>query len=158
MECGQVSPRPYPGVLVMTTTIEELFEEFEHLQDWEDRCDFLIDLGFELEPLPDSEKTEQNIVHGCQSRVWLVAEADQTQQPARIKIRADSEAMIVKGLIAVLIALYSGKTPEQILSTDVQSVFEKLGLTTHLSSTRRNGLYGMVNRVRAIAEHHLHTA
>lgn len=139
-------------------TLEELIDEFEHLQDWEERCDFLIDLGFELPPLSEPEKCEQNIVHGCQSRVWLVAEADQSQPAPRISIRADSDAMIVKGLIAVLIAVYSGRTADEILATDVQSVFEKLSLTTHLSSTRRNGLYGMVNRIREFAQQNAHVA
>jgi cysteine desulfuration protein SufE len=135
-------------------TLDELLEEFEHLYDWEERCDFLIDMGFELSPLAEAEKSEQNIVHGCQSRVWLVADADSAQDPPIITIRADSEAMIVKGLIAVLVAIYSGKTAAQILETDVQSVFQALGLTTHLSSTRRNGLYGMVNRIREFAQQH----
>jgi len=142
----------------MSITVTELFEEFEHLPDWEDRCDFLIDLGFELPELTEAEKCEQNIVRGCQSRVWLVAEYDESQQPPVVNIRADSEAMIVKGLIAVLLAVYSGKTPGEILTTDVQAVFQKLGLTTHLSSTRRNGLFGMVNRIRGFAAEHHSTA
>ena len=138
----------------MSITVSELLEEFEHLPDWEDRCDFLIDLGFELPGLPDNDKTEQNIVHGCQSRVWLVTSIDESATTPVVTINADSEAMIVKGLIAVLLAIYSGKTPDDILATDVQSVFAKLGLTTHLSSTRRNGLFGMVNRIREFAQQH----
>lgn len=133
-------------------TLEELLDEFEHLPEWEDRCDFLIDLGFELPPLAESEKTEANLVRGCQSRVWLLSSLDQTTAPPRVRIRADSEAMIVKGLIAVLLAAYADRTPEEILNTDIETIFEKLGLTVHLSSTRRNGLYGMVQRIRDFAK------
>ena len=135
-------------------TLEELYEEFEDLVDWEDRCDFLIDLGFELPKLDDAAKTEANRVHGCQSNVWLIAELIQ-DDGSKLEIRADSDAMIVKGLIAVLLMIYNGKTPNEILETDVRTIFEKLGLNQHLSSQRKNGLAGMVERVRRIAIDHL---
>ena len=132
-------------------TIEELLEEFEELLDWEEQCDFLIDLGFELPDFPTDYKSEANIVHGCQSLVWLVAEPVDEDGVTTIRIQADSDAMIVKGLIAVLLATYSGKTPQQILETDIEGQFERMGLNQHLSSTRRNGLHGMVQRIRNFA-------
>lgn len=137
-----------------TMTIEELLEEFEELLDWEEQCDFLIDLGFELPEFPTDYKSEANIVHGCQSLVWLVAEPVDEDGVTTIKIQADSDAMIVKGLIAVLLATYSGKTPQQILETDIEGQFERMGLNQHLSSTRRNGLHGMVQRIRKFAAQH----
>ncbi|MEM9366749.1 MAG: SufE family protein [Planctomycetota bacterium] len=131
-------------------TIEELYEEFEDLPDWDERCDYLIDLGFNLPQLPAEAKTEANRVHGCQSNVWLTAELTRSQPPT-VTFLANSDAIIVNGLIAVLTALYSGKTPEAIISIDAQDVFRKLGLERHLSPQRRNGLYSMVDRVRQLA-------
>ncbi len=135
-------------------TVEELVEEFDALADWEERCDFLIDMGFELPEFPGEAKTEQNRVHGCQSNVWLIADikSDGTADEPLIDILADSDAMIVKGLIAVLLTIYSGKTPQAILETDVEAVFARLGLDRHLSSARRNGLFGMVKKIRSIAQ------
>jgi cysteine desulfuration protein SufE len=131
-------------------TVDELLEEFDFLGDWEDRCEYLIDLGMELPRLPEEEKTEENRVHGCQSNVWMVVDVVQNGSKS-LEIRADSDAMIVRGLIAVLLTIYSGHTPQEILETDVQELFGKLGLERHLSTTRRNGLYSMVERVRGIA-------
>ena len=135
---------------LQSLTIPELIEEFEELADWEERCDYLIDLGFELPEFPPEAKTEQNRVHGCQSNVWLIAEAKPTSPPT-VEILADSDAMIVRGLIAVLLTIYSGRTPQEILATDVHDIFEKLGLDRHLSTARKNGLMGMVQRIRAFA-------
>lgn len=132
-------------------TIDELYEEFEFLGDWEDRCDFLIDLGFELPQLPDALKTEGNRVHGCQSQVWLVAQLNESTTPPVVEFQANSDAMIVNGLIAVLSMIYQGKTPEEILQTDVEQIFRRLELDRHLSSQRRNGLFGMVTRIRDFA-------
>ncbi len=132
-------------------TLEELFEEFEHLPEWKDRCEFLIDLGFELPPFPEEARTEENKVRGCQSNVWMIAQVDHSTDPPRIYLMADSDAMIVRGLIAVILAMYSGKTPQEILSTDAQAVFERLGLSRHLSTARKNGLAGMVQRIRQLA-------
>jgi len=132
-------------------SIDELLEEYNELIDWEEQCDFLIDLGFELPKFPDELKTEENIVRGCQSLVWLVAEPQDQDGVTIVRIQADSDAMIVKGLIAVLLAAYSNKTPQQIIDTDIKALFEQMGLNQHLSSTRRNGLHGMVQRVRAAA-------
>lgn len=131
-------------------TIDELISSFHEMEDWEERCDYLIDLGFDLPDFPDEEKTEQNKVHGCQSNVWMIARQGEGEN-APIEILADSDAMIVKGLIAVLLTIYSGKTPKEILAIDIQSIFNQLGLSQHLSSARRNGLFGMVKRIHQYA-------
>lgn len=133
-------------------TLNELIEEFEFLGDWEERCDFLIDLGFDLPKLPLEARIEENRVHGCQSNVWLVAELNEQTSPPTIEFVANSDAMIVNGLIAVLMMIFNGKTPEEILNTDVDKIFRKLELDRHLSSQRRNGLFGMVIRLREIAQ------
>lgn len=132
-------------------TIEELIEEFEFLGDWEERCDYLIDMGFDLPEMPASEKTEQTRVHGCQSNVWLITRVRTEGERTTLDIIADSDAMIVKGLIAVLLTLYSGKTPEEILAIEPRDVFNQLGLDRHLSPARKNGLNGMVQRIRELA-------
>jgi cysteine desulfuration protein SufE len=131
-------------------TIDELIEEFEFLGDWDDQCDYLIDLGFDLPKLGEEDKTEQNRVHGCQSNVWLVADVKPAEPPI-VEFVANSDAIIVNGLISVLMMLFNEKTPQEILATDVEGTFAKLGLDRHLSPQRRNGLFGMVERVRQIA-------
>ena len=132
-------------------TIEELLDEFDELQDWEERCDYLIDLGFELPEMSPQDKNEKNRVRGCQSNVWLVAELKRGDR-AVMEIVADSDAMIVKGLIAVLLTIYKDRTPHEILETDAEAVFARIGLDRHLSATRRNGLFGMLKRIREIAQ------
>src|SRR5262245_24305383 len=102
-------------------TLEKLISNFELLDDWESRYAYLIDLGRQLPSLPDNDKTEENRVHGCQAMVWLKMEPD-PQQPQLLRIRADSDAFIVRGLIAVLQLLYNGRTPENILATDAKSI------------------------------------
>ena len=131
-------------------SIEELFEEFEELSDWDDQCDYLIDLGYELPELPEEAKTEENRVHGCQSNVWMISKVHNGDVP-KIEIAANSDAIIVNGLIAVLTIMYSGRTAEEILGIDAKEVFGRLGLERQLSSQRRNGLFGMVERIRKIA-------
>jgi len=129
--------------------IDDLYDEFDFLGSWEDRCEYLIDLGFELPDFPEERKTEQNRVHGCQSLVWLTVEPFRGEDgQSRLEIRADSDAMIVKGLIAVLLTVYDGKTPREIMETDIAGVFTRLGLDEHLSSARKNGLAGMVKRIQ----------
>ncbi|WP_298865148.1 SufE family protein [uncultured Gimesia sp.] len=129
-------------------SIEELLAEFEFLNDWEERCDFLIDLGFELPPMTDSDKTEKNRVHGCQSMVWLTTGLQKVGEREELQIIADSDALIVKGLIAVLLAIYNHKTPEEVMQIDVKQYFSQLQLDKYLSSQRKNGLFGMVERVQ----------
>ena len=130
--------------------MSELIHEFEELGDWDDQCDYLIDLGYDLPQLPDDAKTEENRVHGCQSNVWLVPEVIPGDPPL-VKFVANSDAIIVNGLIAVLMIMYSGQPADEILKLDPREVFGKLGLERQLSSQRRNGLFGMVERVRQIA-------
>ena len=131
-------------------TLETLISNFELLGDWEERYGYLIDLGKKLPGLADAEKCEENRVHGCQAMVWMVLEPD-SQRPGALCIRADSDAFIVRGLIAVLQLLFNGRTPVEILATDAKSVLSKLGLDKHLSPTRKNGLFAMVERIRALA-------
>ena len=130
-------------------SIDELADNFELLGDWESRFGYLIDLGKELPPMDAADKCDANRVHGCQAQVWmkLMPEAD-----ARITIMADSDAFIVKGLIAVLLTIYSGKTTQEILDTDAQAQLDRLQLASHLSPTRKNGLFAMVKRVRELAQ------
>ncbi|QDT55444.1 Cysteine desulfuration protein SufE [Caulifigura coniformis] len=132
-------------------TLEELLEEFEHLPDWGDRCDFLIDLGMELPKLDAAEKVEANRVLGCQSSVWMVADVQDDGPEPRLAIRAQSDSMFVSGLIAIVLLLFDGKTPGEILEADPDALFERLDLKRHLSSQRRNGMNGMVQRIRALA-------
>ena len=126
----------------------ELTEAFEMFDAWEDRYRFLIDMGRDLPAFPASEKTDANIVTGCQSQVWMVADCKDEQH---IEFLADSDSTIVKGLIAILRAVYSGYTPQQIIQFDVEGLLRDLGLDQHLSMGRRNGLAGMVTRIKTLA-------
>ncbi len=133
----------------LKATVDELTENFELLGDWESRFAYLIDLGKELPPMDSSDQSEVNKVHGCQAQVWMKFVPETNGQ---ITIVADSDAFIVKGLIALLLMIYSGKQAGEILNTDGAAVLERLQLAAHLSPTRKNGLYAMVNRVRELAE------
>src|SRR6185436_20757452 len=133
-----------------TLTIEKLIANFELLGDWEERYGYLIDLGKKLPGLPESDKVEANRVHGCQAQVWLRLEPD-PQNPAVLRMNADSDAFIVRGLIAVLRLIYDNHTPEEILRADAKGMLGKLGLDNHLSSTRKNGLFSMVERIQTLA-------
>ena len=131
-------------------TTDELLETFEDLQDWDEPYDFIIDLGRELPDFPIEFQTQENVVEGCMSTVWLVTKvADQPEQP--LEIQADSDSIIVKGLIAILLSFYSGCTPSQIVESDVSGFLKKLGLNQHLSPQRRNGLFSMIKRLKALA-------
>ena len=132
----------------LDTTVDELIGNFEFLGDWEERFAYLIELGKKLPPLDESEMVEDNRVHGCQAAVWLkmLPASDST-----FDIHADSDAFIVKGLIAVLLMIYNRKTAEQILIAEGAETFTRLGLDRHLSPTRRNGLHSMMNRIKALA-------
>ena len=127
----------------------ELADEFEVLGDWEERYRHVIDLGRELAPLSDPERSDANKVRGCASQVWLVTEP---QADGTLEFRGDSDAHIVRGLIAILLRLYSGQPPEAITAFDAKAAFEQLGLTGALSSQRSNGLASMVARIRRDAE------
>jgi cysteine desulfuration protein SufE len=125
---------------------DEVIAEFSDFDDWMDRYQLLIDLGNEQEPLDESYKTEENLIEGCQSRVWLQCdEAD-----GKLLFRAESDALIVKGIIALLIKVVSGHTPDEILEADLYFI-DRIGLREHLSPTRSNGLLSMVKQMRMYA-------
>ena len=129
------------------TSLEELIENFSLFDDWEERYRYLIDLGRNLPKMDDALKTEENIVRGCTSRVWMQADiADNT-----LTFIADSDAHIVRGLIGVLMAAYQGKTLEQIKGIDVEGAFKQIGLDQNLSPNRRNGFFSMVERIKALS-------
>lgn len=129
---------------------EELIETFEDLQDWDERYDFMIDLGRELPKLPVELQTDENIVEGCMSTVWLVtALPGGVDQP--MAIQADSDSIIVKGLIVILLAFYSRQTSAQIVDSNVGEFLKQLGLDQHLSPQRRNGLFSMIKRLKGLA-------
>ena len=127
------------------TELEDLAAEFELLGDWEERYRHVIDLGRALAPLAAEEHSEANKVRGCASQVWLVTER---AADGRLSFRGDSDAHIVRGLIAILLRLYSGRTPQEILAFDAKAGFAALGLAGALSTQRSNGLFSMVERIR----------
>jgi cysteine desulfuration protein SufE len=134
-------------------TIDQIMSDFEVLDSWDDRYRYLIELGRKLAPLPDAARSEANKVQGCASQVWLVSNA----QPAKnggspvLEFLGDSDAHIVKGLIAILFSLYSGQAAKKILDTDAVALFERLGLREHLTPQRSNGFRSMVDRIRTDA-------
>ena len=125
---------------------DEVIEEFSGFTDWMDRYQMLIDLGNDLEPLDERYKTEQNLIDGCQSRVWLQADLID----GKVHFQAESDALIVKGIIALLIQVLSGHTPKEILDADLYFI-DRIGLKEHLSPTRSNGLLAMVKQIRMYA-------
>lgn len=129
--------------------LQDLLETFDLLEDWEERYRHLIELGRALPPMPEAEHSEANKVRGCMSQVWMAGGV--AGNPPRLDLRGDSDAHIVKGLIALLFKLTNGRTPSEVLATDIGSAFEKLGLESHLSMNRRNGFYAMVERIRQMA-------
>jgi cysteine desulfuration protein SufE len=131
---------------------DDIAENLYFLDDWEDRYRYLIELGQDLAPLTDAERNAANKVHGCASQVWLVSEPARAGDDLTLSYRGDSDAMIVKGLIAVVLALYSGRPAKDIAATDAMAIFDELGLREHLSTQRSNGLAAMVNRIRSDAQ------
>lgn len=134
----------------MAQTINELqdavIEEFSDFDDWMDKYQMLIDLGNDLEPLDEKYKTEQNLIDGCQSRVWLQSD----DVDGKLVFTADSDALIVKGIIALLVRVLSGQTPKDILDADLYFI-DRIGLREHLSPTRSNGLLAMIKQIKAYA-------
>jgi cysteine desulfuration protein SufE len=126
---------------------DEIIEEFSMFDDWMDKYALLIDLGNGLEPINDQYKVPQNIIEGCQSRVWLTAELD---GEGIITYKAESDAILVKGIVALLLRVFSGRTPDEILNADLYFV-EKIGLREHLSPTRSNGLLAMIKQIKLYA-------
>ena len=125
---------------------DEIIDEFSGFDDWMDKSQLLIDLGNEQAPLDEQYKTEQNLIDGCQSRVWLQAD----YEDGKIRFTAESDALIVKGIVALLIRVLSGHTPKEILDADLYFI-EEIGLKEHLSPTRSNGLLAMVKQMRMYA-------
>lgn len=132
--------------MTINETQDEIIEEFELFDDWADKYEYIIDLGKKLPPLDERYKTEGNIIKGCQSRVWLHAYLD----GELLKFEADSDAIIVKGLVSILVRTLSGHTPEEIASANVY-VLEKVGLQQHLAQTRSNGLASMLKQMKNYA-------
>ncbi len=134
-------------------SIEDIRSDFALLDDWEDRYRYLIELGRTLAPLPEALRTDANKVRGCASQVWLARSVrrDGADGLPVLDFQGDSDAHIVRGLIAVLFALFSGKAAEDILRTDAQAVFSDLGLKEHLTPQRSNGFFSMVERIRSHA-------
>ena len=128
-------------------TLAELVESFDLLGDWEGRIGYVIDLGRDLEPLPETDRVEANTVPGCAAQVWLT----QRRQDGRLVFYADSDSALSKGNIALLLLLYSGRTPEQILAFDARAALDRLGLPQALTRQRANGLNNMVGRIREAA-------
>ena len=126
---------------------DEIIEEFTELDDWMDRYQLLIDMGSGMEPLAEEKKTEQNLIDGCQSRVWLHASKS---DDGTLHFEADSDALIVKGIISLLIGILDGQTPQDILDADLYFI-DRIGLREHLSPTRSNGLVAMVKRIHDYA-------
>ncbi len=133
--------------------LDDIISNFDYLEEWEDRYRYLIELGRTLEILPEDAYTEENKVRGCASQVWLetkrVVDAD---GKLILRFRGDSDAHIVRGLVALVLALYSDHTPADILATDAMPLFEKLGLAAHLTPQRANGLRAMVDRIKSQAQ------
>ncbi len=130
--------------------IRDMLEDFEFLTDWEDRYMHVIDMGKQLPGLPDALKVDANKVKGCVSQVWLMTDFNESTQV--LTFQGDSDAHIVKGLVAIVLEIYSGRTPEEILSLEAEPILKDLGLAEHLSPQRSNGLRAMVGRIRAEAE------
>lgn len=127
-------------------TTDEILENFSFFEEWEEKYGYVIDLGKELPPLAEELKTEENYIHGCQSQVWV----DAKWSDGKLQLSADSDAIIVKGLIAVVLSAYHGKTVDEIKAFDIDAFFEELGLLKHLSPLRGNGLRSMIEHIRSL--------
>jgi len=127
--------------------IQELSDEFQLLPDWEERIAHVIELGRQLEPLAAEERSETNRVRGCASQVWLVSER-RPEAPEKLYFRGDSDAHLVRGEIAMLMRVFSGRTPEEILAVDPRALFDRLGLGEALTQQRSNGLFSMIGRIQ----------
>ncbi|MCP5207671.1 MAG: SufE family protein [Hahellaceae bacterium] len=129
--------------------IDEVLDAFSFLDDWEERYAYIIDLGRKLPAFPEPEKTAENLVHGCQSQVWLIHHID--TDTGKIFLLIESDAMIVRGLAALILCMLNAKTPEQLLQVDIDGIFAKLDLFRHISPTRGNGLRSMLQKITLIA-------
>ncbi|MBI5262533.1 MAG: SufE family protein [Bradyrhizobium sp.] len=132
-------------------TIDDIRDNFAVLDEWDDRYRYVIELGRTLEPMPEAEHSAKNKVQGCVSQVWLSKRTDREDGKPVLRYLGDSDAHIVRGLVAILLTLYSGRTPQEILSTDALAVFDEFGFREHLTPQRSNGLRSMVERIRSDA-------
>ncbi|MDB5643400.1 MAG: Fe-S metabolism associated SufE [Hyphomicrobiales bacterium] len=142
----------------MTATIDDIIDNFDLLDEWDDRYRYLIELGRELEPLPEAAHNEDNKVRGCASQVWVETNVTRAGNAPVLTLRGDSDAHIVRGLVYLVLALYSGRPAQEILATDAQDLFKKLGLDAHLTPQRSNGVRSMVERIKSDARAALATA
>lgn len=133
------------------TTFDQIAADFDFLGDWEERYRYIIELGRHLEPLPDAHRTDTNKVRGCASQVWLWTRAETRDGKTVLRFVGDSDAIIVRGLVAIAIMLFDNKTPAEIAATDAEAAFGRLELSEHLTAQRANGLRALVNRMRAEA-------
>ena len=132
----------------MTATFNEIIENFGFLDDWEDRYRYLIELGKDLAPLPEAEMNEESRVLGCASQVWVITSVDHNGIEPVLSFRGQSDAHIVKGLVALTLALDSGRTAREILAIDALDLFRRIGLSEHLTPQRSNGVRSMIDRIR----------
>ena len=133
-------------------SIDRVITAFEMMPSWQERYRLIIDMGRKLPELPESHYADENLLDGCMSKVWMTAELDNSVDPPVMHFQADSDSQIVKGLIAIVFEVFNDRPPEEILTTDIESVFQQLDLEQHISSGRRNGLSSMVRRVRELAQ------
>ncbi|TPW29462.1 SufE family protein [Martelella alba] len=134
----------------MSAELDSIIDDFSFLDDWEDRYRYVIELGKALPDLPETEKTEANKVHGCASQVWLVMQSEDGDDPV-MHLRGDSDAFIVRGLVAIVLAVYSGHKASENAKTDAIDILRRIGLVENLSAQRANGLNAMVTRIREMA-------
>ena len=137
--------------ITLESNIDEIVENFSFLEEWEDRYGYLIELGKALTPLADEQLVDANKVKGCVSQVWVIAGTEDHNGEKRMHFRGKSDAHIVSGLVAIALVLFSGKTPDEILKTDENAVFQSIGLEEHLTPQRANGLRSMVQRLKSLA-------
>jgi cysteine desulfuration protein SufE len=133
-------------------TIDDIVDNFSLLEDWDDRYRYVIELGRELAPMPEQDRSASNKVQGCASQVWLASTLSRGSDGVRLFFSGDSDAHIVRGLVAILLALVSGKRPDEVIAADPIGLFEQLGLREHLTPQRSNGFRSMVERIRSDAE------
>ena len=134
-------------------TIDQIIDDFALLDDWEDRYRYVIELGKKLDPLPEADRTEANRVRGCASQVWLVTTRDQGKSGGEpiLHFAGDSDALIVRGLVAIALTLFDGKPASEVVATDADALFDRLGLKAHLTAQRSNGLRALVDRIKSDA-------
>ena len=136
--------------MLESLSVDELAENFEVLGDWEQRYEYITDLGDQLGELTDADKTDATKVHGCMSNVYVTGDLG-TGNPPLVEFRAECDTPVIRGVIAILLMIYADKTPQQVLDVDADEIFDRLGLFDHLSPTRHVGVYAIVERIRAVA-------